>query len=75
MDINETRELASNKAFAKITMLKIEIKDLKDDIKYDNTGGLTIEELELMYEVNKKELKVWEYMCKLIETDNKEICI
>lgn len=71
MNINEIRELASDKAFAKITMLNIEAIDLKDDIKHDNTGGLTIEELELMYEGTKKEIKVWLYISKLIETDNK----
>ena len=49
----EISQRASRKAFAKITMLKIEIDKLKDDLKNGLTGGITIEELINVYEGTK----------------------
>lgn len=69
-DLQEIKERAHDKAFAKITMLNIEKNDLLDDIKNDNTGVVPIETLEQMYESSKKELKVWNYIASLIEKDN-----
>ena len=64
-------ERASDKAFAKITKLKIEAEQLNDDIKLGITGPITMEELELMYEGTLIELQTWQYITELIEKANK----
>ena len=69
-DLQEIKERAHDKAFAKITMLDIEKSDLLDDIKNNNTSVVPIETLENMLESCKKELKVWNYIASLIEKDN-----
>lgn len=69
-DLQEIKERAHDKAFAKITMLGIEKSDLLDDIKNNNTGIVPIETLEIMLESCKKELRVWNYIASLIEKDN-----
>ena len=65
----ELSQRASRKAFAKITMLNIEVDKLKSDIKNNYTGGITIEELISVYEGTKVELQVWNYIAKTIETN------
>ena len=67
----DIKEAASNKAFAKITTLGFEIQDLKRDLKSGNIGPITIEEMELLITGTEKELKIWNYIAKLIETDEK----
>jgi hypothetical protein len=69
-DLKEIKERAHNKAFAKITILNIEKKDLLYDIKNDNTSIVPIETLEKMYESCKKEIRTWNYIASLIEKDN-----
>lgn len=69
-DLQEIKERASNKAFAKITTLKIEKNNLLDDIRNDNTGVVPIETLEQMYECCKKDIRTWNYIASLIEKDN-----
>ena len=64
-------ERAVNKAFAKIAMLLIEKNHLQQDIETNNTGAITIDELKLMYEGTKIELKVWNYIAEAIEKLNK----
>ncbi len=61
---------AIDKAFAKITMLGFDIEQLKKDLKHGNTGGITTEELELVLNGTKKELKVWQYIAETIEKNN-----
>jgi len=65
----ELKQRASDKAFAKITTLGFEIQDLKRDLKSGNIGPITIEEMELLITGTEKELKIWNYIAKLIETD------
>jgi hypothetical protein len=60
---------ASDKAFAKMSMLLITIEQNKQDIRTKSYGGVTLDEMELVLKCNKIELKVWEYITKLIETD------
>jgi hypothetical protein len=56
-------ELAVNKAFAKVTMLGIEIDDNKVDLANGLYGGdITLEQFMLIVEGTKKELKIWEYI-------------
>jgi hypothetical protein len=65
------RELAVNKAFAKIAMLVIRVKDAKEDVRTRNYGPVGMEELELLYNGYKKELKVWNFIAELIEKSEK----
>jgi hypothetical protein len=61
-------ELAVNKAFAKVTMLGIEIDNNKVDLANGLYGGdITLEQFMLIVEGTKKELKIWEYIAELIE--------
>ena len=68
----EIQDRASNKAFAKISMLKIEIDQLSYDIKHKLTGPITMNELELLLSSTEKELQVWQYITESIEKSNKE---
>ncbi len=68
---SDLSERASNKAFAKVTMLKFELDSLADDVKTGTTGGITMEELCMVYEGAKVELQVWNYISELIEKNNK----
>jgi len=69
MNKQELQQRASDKAFAKMSMLLITIEQNKQDIRTGNYGGVTLNEMELVLKCNKVELKVWEYITKLIETD------
>jgi hypothetical protein len=69
MTKQELQQRASDKAFAKMSMLLITIEQNKEDIRTGNYGGVTLDEMELVLKCNKIELKVWEYITKLIETD------
>ena len=69
MNKQEIKDLASDKAFAKLTTLDFEAQDLRDDIRKGIIGPITIEELIKIYQCTKKEIKIWNYIAKLIETD------
>ena len=68
-DLQEIKERASNKAFAKLQILYIERDNLEDDIKSGNESIVPVETLKSMYNSTLKEIKVWNYITKLIETD------
>jgi len=68
----ELQDRASDKAFAKVSMLKIEIEQISYDIKHKLTGPITMSELELLLSGTNKELQVWQYITELIEKSNKE---
>ncbi len=65
----DLRRRASNKAFARMSMLLITIEQNKEDIRASNYGGVTSTEMDIVLNSNKIELKVWQYIAKLIETD------
>ena len=67
----ELSQRASRKAFAKVTMLNIEVSRLKKDVKEGNTGGITADELLMVYEGTKTELEVWSHIARIIEINNK----
>lgn len=69
MNKKEIQQRASDKAFAKMTMLLIDIEQNKEDIRSKNYGGVTLDEMNIVLNGNKTELKVWQYIAKLIETD------
>ena len=71
MTKQELQQRASDKAFAKMSMLLITIELNKEDIRSKNYGGVTATEMNIVLNSNKIELKVWQYITKLIETDEK----
>ena len=48
MNRYELKDRASDKAFAKYTMLRIDIEQLEDDIKHNNTGPISLDELSTL---------------------------
>ncbi len=63
----DIKNRASNKAFAKVTILGLDIEEQKRNLKNGNIGGITREEAEQVLEGYKKELQVWNYITELIE--------
>ena len=63
MDRDAIHEFAVNKAFAKVTMLGIEIADNQSALASGLYGGdITLEQFMSIVEGTKKELKIWEYI-------------
>jgi hypothetical protein len=63
----DIKNRASNKAFAKQTILKLDIEDYKRSLKQGTYGGITYEEAEQVLHSYKTELQVWNYITELIE--------
>ena len=63
----DIKNRASNKAFAKITILNLDILRYKQELENGNIGGITPEEAESVLEGYKTELQVWNYITELIE--------
>ena len=70
LTIQEINERASNKAFAKILSTKAKQVNLIKDLKSGSYGAITKEEIQLLIKQNNIEIDVWNYIAKLIETDN-----
>ena len=66
----ELQERASNKAFAKITMLNSDIDKLKSDIKNEMYGNLDREQMNLLYTATLREREVWNHIAETIEKNN-----
>jgi len=66
---SEIKERARHKAFAKISFLELENKAYIRDIKAGGDGRLSVDLLKTCLSSNKNELKTWQYIAKLIETD------
>jgi hypothetical protein len=63
---------ASDKAFAKISMLNFQIRRDVVDLECGFYGGdISREQFMLVAEGNKTELKVWQYIAESIEKSNK----
>lgn len=62
-------ECAVHKAFAKLTILGFELEDLKLDLKRGTIGTITIEEHERLIAGTEKRIQIWNYIAKLIETN------
>ena len=63
MNRDAIHEFAVNKAFAKVTMLGIEVDNNKVDLENGLYGGdITLEQFMSIVEGTKKELKIWEYI-------------
>jgi len=63
----DIKNKASNKAFAKQTILKLDIEDYKRSLINGTYGGITYEEAEQVLDGYKTELQVWNYITELIE--------
>ncbi len=63
----DIKNRASNKAFAKVTILTLDIEMYEEDLRTGNIGGITYEEFEQVLEGYKKQLQVWNYITELIE--------
>ena len=70
MSSAELQERASNKAFAKITMLNSDIDKLKSDIKNEMYGNLDREQMNLLYTATLREREVWNHIAETIEKNN-----
>ena len=63
---------ASDKAFAKISMLNFLIQTDERNLAIGSYGGdISLSDFMLIVEGNKTELKVWQYIAELIEKSNK----
>ena len=66
---SEIKERARHKAFAKMSFLELENRTYIRDIKAGGDGRLSIDLLQRRLSSNKNELLTWQYIAKLIETD------
>jgi len=63
---------ASDKAFAKISMLNFQIQTDERNLAIGSYGGdISLSDFMLIVKGNKTELKVWQYIAELIEKSNK----
>ena len=67
--MNSIRQRASNKAFSKIITLERDISKLKLDIRTGGDGRLGVDLLKTCLSSTEKELQTWQYIAKLIETN------
>ena len=67
----ELQELASNKAFAKVTQLNFDILDLQARIEKKLYGNLDYEQMDQLYVGTLRDREVWRYIAKIIELNNK----
>jgi len=65
--MNTIHQKASDRAFAKLTMLLLEKERIEQDLRKRNTGGLTLEEFKSLREGHLQEIKIWNYIASLIE--------
>ena len=63
----DIKNRASNKAFAKVTILGLDIEEQRRNLKNGNIGGVTYEEAKQVLTGYEIELQVWNYITELIE--------
>ena len=63
----DIKNRASNKAFAKVTILGLDIEEQRRNLKNGNIGGVTYEEARQVLTGYETELQVWNYITELIE--------
>ncbi|MBC8398531.1 MAG: hypothetical protein H8E16_15725 [Flavobacteriales bacterium] len=66
---NEIKERAHNKAFSKMLTLERDISKLKLDIRSGGDGRIGVDLLKTCLSSTEKELQTWQYIAKLIETN------
>ena len=63
----DVKNRASNKAFAKVTILGLDIEEQKRNLRSGNIGGITYEEAKQVVTGYETELQIWNYIAELIE--------
>ena len=63
----DIKNKASNKAFAKVTILTLDIEEQRRNLKNGNIGGVTYEEAKQVLTGYETELQIWNYITELIE--------
>jgi len=66
---SDIRQRAHNKAFSKMITLERDISRLKLDIRSGGDGRLGVDMLKTCLSSTEKELQTWQYIAKLIETN------
>ena len=66
---NEIKERAHNKAFSKLLTLERDISKLMLDIRAGGDGRIGVDMLQTCLSSTEKELQTWQYIAKLIETN------
>ncbi len=66
---SDIRQRAHNKAFSKMITLERDISSLKLDIKSGGDGRIGVDLLQKCLSSTEKELQTWQYIAKLIETN------
>ena len=70
LSIEEKSERAHNKAFSKMINIKDDIKRVQKEIRQGGNGSIPVEMLQKSLDHMKADLQTWEYIAKLIETDD-----
>jgi hypothetical protein len=65
--MQDVKEKAFDKVYAKLTTLNFEIQRLRENLKYNNTGGIDAEQLQGVIEQTEKEKLIYMYLFTLIE--------
>ena len=63
----DVKNRASNKAFAKVTILALDIETYQQDVREGNIGGVTYDEFKQIITGYETELQIWNYITELIE--------
>lgn len=69
MNTTEIKQRAHNKAFSKMLTLERDISKLKLDIRTGGDGRIGVDLLKTCLSSTEKELQTWQYIAKLIETN------
>ena len=67
LTLADIKNRASNKAFAKVTILTLDIETYKQDLREGNIGGVTYDEFKQVITGYETELQIWNYITELIE--------
>jgi hypothetical protein len=67
LTLADIKNRASNKAFAKVTILALDIETYKQDLREGNIGGVTYDEFKQVITGYETELQIWNYITELIE--------
>ena len=70
LSIEDIAERAHNKAFAKMVYIQDDIKRVKQEIREGGNGSVPVEMLQKSVTQMENDLQTWEYIAKLIETDD-----
>ena len=69
MNTTEIKQRARNKAFSKMLTLERDISKLKLEIRSGGDGRIGVDMLQACLSSTEKELQTWQYIAKLIETN------